>query len=109
LDLETYISRYSGETRLQRLLWIAQTTPDETLSIQAFDLAEQQLRQDGNTNRYKEVFGGGGGGGEAESASTNNIRKCYISTIQAHTVIVSSFLTMHACIHIVWILIVNYC
>lgn len=56
MDLESYISRYSGETRLQRLLLIARTTPDETLASQAYDMAEQQMKEDGNVKRYKEVF-----------------------------------------------------
>jgi 26S proteasome subunit RPN7 len=56
MDLETYIARYTGATRLQRLLLIAKTTPDETLAQQAFDLAEEQMKQDGNVRKYKEVF-----------------------------------------------------
>ena len=56
MDLESYIGRYSGETRLQRLLLIARTTPDESLSSQAYDMAEQQMKADGNVKRYKEVF-----------------------------------------------------
>ena len=56
MDLETYIAKYSGETRLQRLLLVARTTPDEAVANQAFDLAEEQMRADGNVNRYKEVF-----------------------------------------------------
>jgi len=51
------VSRYAGETRLQRLLLIARTTRDETLASQAFDMAEQQMREDGNVKQYKEVFG----------------------------------------------------
>jgi hypothetical protein len=57
MDYESYIARYTGETRLQRLLLIARTTPDEALASQAFDMAEQQMREDGNVKRYKEVFG----------------------------------------------------
>lgn len=59
LDLESYASRYSGATRLQRLLLIAKTVPDDVVAQQAFDLAEQQMRQDGNVRQYKEVFGSG--------------------------------------------------
>ena len=51
------LCRYAGETRLQRLLLIARTTRDETLASQAFDMAEQQMREDGNVKQYKEVFG----------------------------------------------------
>jgi hypothetical protein len=58
MDLETYSSRYDGETRLQRLVLIGQMSPDESVAQQAFDLAEQQLRQDGNVKRYKEIFAG---------------------------------------------------
>lgn len=57
MDLESYTARYTGETRLQRLLLIARTTSDEALASQAFDVAEEQMRRDGNTKRYKEVFG----------------------------------------------------
>jgi hypothetical protein len=68
MDLETYASRYSGETRLRRLLLIAQTTSDNELSDQSFHLAEQQMKHDGNVIRYNEVFrvGGGGKAGEGE-------------------------------------------
>eukprot|EP00339_Tiarina_fusa_P009995 CAMPEP_0117011940 /NCGR_PEP_ID=MMETSP0472-20121206/10160_1 /TAXON_ID=693140 ORGANISM="Tiarina fusus, Strain LIS" /NCGR_SAMPLE_ID=MMETSP0472 /ASSEMBLY_ACC=CAM_ASM_000603 /LENGTH=474 /DNA_ID=CAMNT_0004714891 /DNA_START=56 /DNA_END=1480 /DNA_ORIENTATION=+ len=58
MDLESYIGRYTGETRLQRLLLIARTTADDALAAQAFDMAEAQMKEDGNVNRYKEVFGG---------------------------------------------------
>jgi hypothetical protein len=57
MDLDAYISRYSGETRLQRLLLIAKTTPSDALANQAFSLAEEQLKRDGNVKRYNEVFG----------------------------------------------------
>lgn len=57
MDLEAYISRYRGETRFQRLLWIAKMTPDNAVSNQAFQLMESQLKADGNVRRYKEVFG----------------------------------------------------
>eukprot|EP00980_Cylindrotheca_fusiformis_P001255 scaffold332_cov117-Cylindrotheca_fusiformis.AAC.15 len=57
MDLETYIARYTGETRLQRLLLIAQQTPDDAIATQAFGLAETQMKQDGNVERYKQVFG----------------------------------------------------
>ena len=57
MDLEAYISRYSGETRLQRLLLIANTTPSDALANQAFSLAEEQIKRDGNVKRYNEVFG----------------------------------------------------
>ncbi|KAG7345988.1 26S proteasome subunit RPN7-domain containing protein [Nitzschia inconspicua] len=58
MDLDAYIGRYVGATRLQRLLLIAKTTPDEALAQQAFDLAETQMKEDGNVRKYKEVFGG---------------------------------------------------
>lgn len=58
MDLESYMSRYSGETRLQRLLVIAQSmTSDETLAAQAFDMAEKQMKENRNVVRYTEVFG----------------------------------------------------
>lgn len=58
MDLESYASRYSGETRLQRLLMIAQMTRNETLAQEAFALAQQQMREDSNVIRYREVFAG---------------------------------------------------
>lgn len=61
MDLDSYIGRYSGETRLKRLLLIAETTADDALANRAFDMVEQQLRRDGNVQRYKEIFGDGGG------------------------------------------------
>ncbi len=71
MDLDSYIGRYSGETRLKRLLLIAETTADEALANRAFDMVEQQLRRDGNVKRYKEVFGGvddaSRGGGEGQT------------------------------------------
>ncbi len=71
MDLDSYIGRYSGETRLKRLLLIAETTADKALANRAFDMVEQQLRRDGNVKRYKEVFGGGAdashGGGEGQT------------------------------------------
>lgn len=57
MDLETYIARYSGETRLQRLLLIAQQCPDEAVATQAFGMAEAQMKEDGNLRQYKKVFG----------------------------------------------------
>lgn len=57
MDLESYIARYSGETRLQRLLLVAQTTSDEALASQAYHLAEQQMKVNGNVKKYKEIFG----------------------------------------------------
>lgn len=59
MDLETYISRYRGETRLQRLLHIGKTASDSALVTQAYELAEMQMKEDGNVLRYKEVFGDG--------------------------------------------------
>lgn len=57
MDLETYIARYSGETRLKRLLMVAKTTEDEDEGQQAYAMAEQQMKKDGNIKVYKEVFG----------------------------------------------------
>ena len=57
-DLESYSAKYSGETRLQRLLMVARNTTDEALAAQAFRMAEHQMKADGNVKRYKQVFGG---------------------------------------------------
>jgi hypothetical protein len=60
-DLEAYIGRYSAgsETRLQRLLFIADRTRDAELSTQAYQIAERQMRETSNVRCYKEVFGTG--------------------------------------------------
>jgi len=69
MDLESYIGRYTGETRLRRLLSIAfdRTGRGETegdgnpeLRKQALKLVEQQLLRDGNALLYRDIFGGGG-------------------------------------------------
>lgn len=69
MDLESYIGRYTGETRLRRLLSIAfdRTGGGETegdgnpeLRKQALKLVEQQLLRDGNALLYRDIFGGGG-------------------------------------------------
>jgi hypothetical protein len=64
MDLESYIGRYSGETRLRRLISIAQGRRSEYDLIQrqsALDLAEQQMIKDGNVQLYRQVFAGRGG------------------------------------------------
>ena len=69
LDLEAYVNRYSGETRLQRLLLIARKTPDEALAQQAFALAEAQVKADGNIVAYKNLYGYGSGGSSTAQSS----------------------------------------
>jgi 26S proteasome subunit RPN7 len=56
-DLVSYISRYpvGSESRLQRLLFIAEHDPD--LSPQAYQLAERHFRETSNVRGYKQVFG----------------------------------------------------
>ena len=56
MDLESYIAKYTGQTRLERLLLVASTTTDAALSAQAYRLAVQQLKTDGNVRKYKEIF-----------------------------------------------------
>ena len=89
MDLESYIGRYSGETRLRRLISIAQGRSvygagnnNNNLNLNlnltliqrqhALDLAEKQMIKDGNVQLYRQVFAGnghsngedtGGGGG----------------------------------------------
>lgn len=57
MDLEAYIGRYRGETRLQRLLHIGKTASEASTVTHAYELAEAQMKEDGNVLRYKEVFG----------------------------------------------------
>ena len=86
MDLDSYIARYTGETRLRRLLSIAAAGPhrlhrqqkndggsggggsggkSSTPCIelaqrqQALKLAELQMRRDGNASLYREIFGFG--------------------------------------------------
>eukprot|EP00934_Nitzschia_sp_Nitz4_P001547 Nitzschia sp. Nitz4//scaffold24_size164493//63678//65452//NITZ4_002323-RA/size164493-snap-gene-0.15-mRNA-1//-1//CDS//3329544099//1547//frame0 len=57
MDLENYISRYTGTTRLQRLLLIAQTEHlEDGLRLSALDLAIQQMQQDQNVRMYQRVM-----------------------------------------------------
>jgi len=57
-DLDSYISHYTGATRLERLDRIAQTSwkNDPILTDQAFALLEQQCKQEGNVIKYREIF-----------------------------------------------------
>jgi len=73
MDLEPYIGRYSGETRLRRLISIAQQKQNErsrtssnsnnysNVSLRqrqrALDLAEHQMKKDGKVEIYRRVFG----------------------------------------------------
>lgn len=59
MDVDSYIARYTGETRLKRLLSIAVAGSQIDLSQRqrALKLAEQQMRRDGNALLYNEVFG----------------------------------------------------
>jgi len=66
MDLESYIARYTGETRLKRLLSIAAAGPqgggngiELSQRQRALKLAELQMRRDGNALLYREVFGNG--------------------------------------------------
>jgi hypothetical protein len=66
-DLETYIGRYpvGSESRLQRLLFIAEKTQDlPELSKQAYVLAERHMRENLNVRCYKDVFGDNSNKGE---------------------------------------------
>ena len=76
MDLESYIDRYSGETRLRRLISIAQgrsvygagNNNNSNLNLNlnliqrqhALDLAEKQMIKDGNVPLYRQVFAGNG-------------------------------------------------
>jgi hypothetical protein len=72
MDLESYIGRYSGETRLRRLISIARgrsvygSGNNSNLNLnliqrqRALDLAEKQMIKDGNVQLYRQVFAGNG-------------------------------------------------
>lgn len=75
MDLDSYISRYTGESRLQRLLLIVAATDasnkngsDLILRRKALHLAEGQMKKDGNALLYRAIFSSGGG-----EDSTRNI------------------------------------
>ena len=70
MDLDALASRYQGEARLQRLLYVSShatqqphalhpTVSNTELAQTALQLAHQYLQQAGNVVRYKEVFGNG--------------------------------------------------
>lgn len=52
-DLEQYISNYTGLTKIKRLLFVADNSPD--LRKEAARLAIQELKKGKNTQLYKEV------------------------------------------------------
>jgi COP9 signalosome complex subunit 1 len=52
-DLEQYISNYSGLTKIKRLLFVADNSPE--LRKEAARLAIQELKKGKNTQLYKEV------------------------------------------------------
>lgn len=57
-DVESYIARYApdSETRLQRLLCIAQHAPSQSVALHAYRLLEAQLKDAGNDVMYQQVF-----------------------------------------------------
>jgi len=60
MDLDSYIARYTGETRLKRLLSIALVGGvDISQRQRALLLAERQIRRDRNALLYKEFFAPG--------------------------------------------------
>lgn len=64
-DLETYTGRYpvDSESRLQRLLFIAEKTQDPELSKQAYQLAAKHMKGSQNVRAYRLAFGSGSKGG----------------------------------------------
>lgn len=52
-DLDAYISRYNGYTKLRRLEWIAQRCP--ALAADCYRAALTLLRQGINTQSYREI------------------------------------------------------
>lgn len=52
-DLDAYISRYNGYTKLRRLEWIAQRCP--SLAADCYRAALALLRQGINTQSYREI------------------------------------------------------
>lgn len=53
-DLSSYISNYSGHTKIKRLLFIAQQ--NENLRLKALKLAIDELKKGINTQLYKETY-----------------------------------------------------
>lgn len=52
-ELSSYISNYSGHTKIKRLLFIAQQ--NDTLRVQSLKLAIDELKKGINTQLYKET------------------------------------------------------
>jgi len=52
-DLESYISNYSGHTKIRRLLFIAEHAPD--LQVDALKMAIDELKHTMNVSKYKEI------------------------------------------------------
>ena len=52
-DLENYISNYSGHTKIDRLIFIAEHS--KHLELEAFKLAIDELKKTTNTTTYKQV------------------------------------------------------
>lgn len=52
-DLEAYVSRYSGHTKMHRLDWLSQRCP--SLAPECFKVALALLRQGNNTAMYREM------------------------------------------------------
>ncbi|KAJ3020784.1 COP9 signalosome complex subunit 1 [Thoreauomyces humboldtii] len=55
LELDTYIGNYSGHTKVDRLVFIAERCPP--LSIEAYRLALVEIRTDLNVGQYGKVLG----------------------------------------------------
>jgi COP9 signalosome complex subunit 1 len=56
-DLELHVlNRYTGEARLQRLLWIALHSSTEDLQQAAYMACLSSTKQQNNTARYKEIY-----------------------------------------------------
>ena len=53
IDLDKYISQYTGFTKVKRLIFIVENS--ETYKQEAIRLAIRELRNGINTNLYKEV------------------------------------------------------
>ena len=57
-DVESYIGRYApnSETRLQRLVFLAEHAPSTEDSQTAYRLLELQLKESGNDVLYRKIF-----------------------------------------------------
>ncbi|KAG2424834.1 hypothetical protein HXX76_014255 [Chlamydomonas incerta] len=54
-DLEAYIANYTGHSKIDRLLFVAERSAGKPLELEALRMAHDELKRTENTARYQEV------------------------------------------------------